>query len=235
MALDFVAANEEYVEIGDVAPLDITGDQITVMAWVKIASSNAEKKAVAKWSDSGSSFSYLLSVGLDAGFAPPIFVVNVGGNKVVQSSMNLTVGVWHHIVGTYDGATVRIYVDGVERDSLAVTGNINSTTTPVRIGAGSGSPISGEEPFNGTIDDVRIYDRGLSPEEILTVFAAEGVDGIIQNLQARWTMDEDTSGNTASGAGTVKDIGPNGLDGTPTNTPTYATGQLRFRRKQAAA
>lgn len=233
MAMDFVAANEEYVTIGDVAPLKITGDEITVVAWVKIASSVAEKKAVAKWSDSSSAFSYLLSVGLDAGSAPPIFVVNVGGNKVVQSSMNLTIGKWHHIVGTYDGATVRIYVDGVERDSLAVTGNIGSTTTPVRIGAGSGSPVSGEEPFDGTIDDVRIYDRGLSPDEILTMFNSRGHDGITQRLQARYLLNKDAPGVAASGADSVKDVGPNSLDGTPTNTPTYAESQLALRRRVA--
>jgi len=231
MAMDFVAANEEYVEIGDVAPLKITGDEITVSAWVKIASTIAEKKVVAKWSDSSGAFSYLLSVGLNAGFAPPIFVINVGGSKVVQSSMNLTVGKWHHIVGTYDGATVRIYVDGVERDSLAVTGNIGSTTTPVRIGAGSGSPVSGEEPFDGTIDDVRIYDRGLSPDEILSMFNSRGHDGIIQSLQARYLLNEDAPGIAASGA--IKDVGSNGLDGTPTNTPTYAESQLALRRRIA--
>jgi hypothetical protein len=232
MALDFDAANEEYVEIGDVAPLDIAGDQITVAAWVKIASKTAEKKVIAKWSDSAGAFSYLLTIsgGTDD---VPTFVVNTGGNVLAIATTNLATGTWYHLAGIYDGANVKIYVNGVEEDSTADTGNINSTTAPIRIGMGSGTPP--EEPMDGTIDDVRIYDRGLSPDEILTIFSSEGVDGIIQNLQGRWVMDEDTSGDTASGAGSVKDIGPNGLNGTPTNTPTYATGQLRFRRKQALA
>lgn len=232
MAMDFVAANEEHVEIGDVSPLNITGDEITVSCWVKIASTTAEKKVIAKWSDSAGAFSYLLTIGTGSNDIP-LFVINTGSNAVATATTNLVVGTWYHIVGTYDGVDVKIYVNGVEEGSTARTGNLTSTTAPVRIGVGSGA--TSEEPTDGTVDDIRIYDRGLSPEEILTIFASEGVDGIIQNLQARWTMDEDSSGNTASGAGFVKDTGPNGLNGTPTNTPTYATGQLRFRRKQAVA
>ena len=95
------------------------------------------------------------------------------GHNVVQSLMNLTVGVWHHIAGTYDGANIKIYVDGVERNSLAVTGNINSTTVPVRIGMGSGTPGAGEEPFDGLIGHCAIWDAGLSANGVQSL--ASGV------------------------------------------------------------
>ncbi len=165
MSRDFEASSNDYVEVGDVPALDLAGDEVALAAWVKIESTVAEKKAIAKWSDSGSQFSYLLSVGLDAGFAPPIFVVNTGSNTVVQSSTNLTVGVWHHIAGTYDGANAKIYVDGVEKDSDSASGNLSSNTAPVRIGMGSGTPGASEEPFDGLIGHCSIWDVGLSANE----------------------------------------------------------------------
>ena len=231
MPLDFVAANTEYVEIGDVAPLNITGSAITLSAWVKIASTTAEKKVIAKWSDSAGAFSYLLSVG-GTGNNKVLMAVATPGQTTSVGTTSMSVGTWHHLVGTYDGTTMRVYLDGVEDDTTAKTGNISSTTAPVRIGMGSGTPP--EEPTDGAIDDVRIYDRVLSPDEIAMIFAenVRGHDGIINALQARFTFMEKGPGATASGAD-VKDIGPNSLATTSVNTPTYSEGVLAFRRRVA--
>ena len=228
MAMDFVAASEQHVEIGDVALLDITGDEISVLAWVKPASTTSEQKVVAKWSDSGGAFSYLLAV--DAvGDDKVRFVVNTGSNGIADGTTSMTIGTWHLMAGTYDATTVRAYLDGVEDGTDALTGNINSTTAPVRIGVGSGA--TSEQPMDGAAEDVRIYDRVLSADEILTIYNSRGRDGIILGLAARYLMNEGAPGVVASGAGVIKDSGPNGLDGTPTNSPTWASGQLAFRRK----
>jgi len=229
MPLDFVAASEEHVEIGDVAPLNITGSAITVAAWVKIASTTAEKKVIAKWSDSAGAFSYLLGIA-GAGNDNAQFVVNTGSNGVATGTTSLSVGVWHHLVGTYDGTTVRVYVDGVEEGTASLTGNISSNTAPVRIGVGSGA--TSEQPMDGAVDDPRIYDRVLSAEEIATIFASNGHDVIVDALQAWFTFMEKGPGATASGAD-VKDIGPNSLATTSVNTPTYSEGVLAFRRRVA--
>ncbi|KKL72323.1 hypothetical protein LCGC14_2086070 [marine sediment metagenome] len=229
MPLDFVAASEEHVEIGDVAPLNITGSAITVAAWVKIASATAEKKVIAKWSDSAGAFSYLLGI---AGAADDKaqFVVNTGSNGVALGTTSLSVGVWHLIVGTYDGVTVRVYLDEVEDGTVSLTGNISSNTAPVRIGVGSGA--TSEQPMDGAIDDARIYDRVLSAEEVATIFASNGHDVIVDALQARFTFMEKGPGATAAGADVV-DIGPNSLATTSVNTPTYSEGVLAFRRRVA--
>ena len=232
MAMDFVAASEQHIEIGDVAPLNITGDQITLSCWVKPASFSAEQKIIAKWSDDGGAFSYLLAV--DAVGDDKIrFVVNTGSNGIADGTTSMTVGTWHLMTGTYDGTTVRVYLDGVEDGTTAKTGNISSTTAPVRIGVGSGA--FDEQPADASVEDVRIYDRVLSPDEILTIFNSRGRDGIALGLQARYLLNEGAPGVVASGAGVIKDSGPNGLDGTPTNSPTWASGQLNFRRRPLRA
>ena len=69
-----------------------------------------------------------------------------------------------HLAATYHGTAIRLYVNGVQASTLAVTGAIKSSTGVVRIG---GNNIWGEW-FNGLIDEVRIYNRALSAAEIQT-------------------------------------------------------------------
>ena len=226
MAIEFDGV-DQYVEIGDVAPLNITGSAITLAIWVKNMV-NGEHKVIAKWSDSPALFSYLLSI-TSADKAQ--MVVNTGANGVAIGTTTIVTGTWFHLGGTYDGTTVRIYVNGVQEGTAGRTGNINSTTAPVRIGAGSGSPITSEEPMDGDLDDARIYDRALSADEILTIYNSRGRDGIALGRVARYLMNEGAPGVAASGAGIIKDSGPNGLDGTPVNSPIWASGQLTFSRK----
>ena len=232
MAMDFVAASEQHVEIGDVAPLNITGDQITLSCWVKLASTTMEQKIIAKWSDSPDAKSYLLSAD-GPGNDKVLLAVQAPGQATSMGTTAMVVGTWHHIAGTYDGTTMRVYLDGVEDDTTAKTGSINSTTAPVRIGVGSGA--TSEQPADGAVEDARFYDRALTASEILTIFNSRGRDGIALGRVARYQLNEGAPGVVASGAGVVKDSGPNGLDGTPANSPTWASGQLNFRRRPLLA
>jgi hypothetical protein len=78
------------------------------------------------------------------------------------------VGQWQHVAATYDGSVARIYINGVQEASTTFTGNVGNSNT-WRIGA-YGAPASGF--FDGLIDNVRIYDRALSPDEIQTDMAS---------------------------------------------------------------
>lgn len=75
----------------------------------------------------------------------------------------LTVNTWTHLAGTYDGVTVRLYVNGVQVASLAKTGTIATSTNPLQIG---GDSTYGQY-FQGRIDEVRIYSRALSASEVV--------------------------------------------------------------------
>ena len=69
---------------------------------------------------------------------------------------------WSHLALTYDGATLRLYVNGSQVSSRATTGTIKRTTDPLWIG---GNHPYGEY-FQGLIDQVRVYDRVLSPADV---------------------------------------------------------------------
>jgi len=88
---------------------------------------------------------------------------------------------WQHVAATYDGSKtpegMRIYVDGIEQELAGLldsVGNRLPQRYPLRIGA-SGST---KPNFQGSIDDVRIYDRVLEPEEIAVVSTAESISFI---------------------------------------------------------
>jgi hypothetical protein len=74
----------------------------------------------------------------------------------------LAANTWSHIAGTYDGATVKLYVNGALAGSQAVTGNILTSTGALRIG---GNAVWGEY-FAGLIDEVRVYNTALTQIQI---------------------------------------------------------------------
>ncbi len=102
------------------------------------------------------------------------------------SDISVIDGNWHHIAGTYDGAAMRIYVDGIERGSVAVDVVPADTGNGVSIGGG----------FTGIIDEFRFYGRVLGAGELAEAanrevqFAFEETDG---------TIAYDLSGNANNG------------------------------------
>jgi len=82
-------------------------------------------------------------------------------------SITLDDGTWHHLAGTYDGAAVRIYVDGILEGETFDDTYLDS----MPIGGGYLQIANG---LNGRIDQVRIHDIALSDEMILAQFVADG-------------------------------------------------------------
>jgi beta-galactosidase len=113
---------------------------------------------------------YTLSVGGIGGTNANVqFGYNVSGKNYRNktSSASLTAGDWHHVVGVgYGDGRVKIYINGVEQ-SL-------TTVEAVNYVSGEGLYIGNRQDnhqsvrFNGTIDEVKIYNRALSVEEINT-------------------------------------------------------------------
>jgi hypothetical protein len=82
----------------------------------------------------------------------------------------LASGVWQLLTGTYDGTTIRLYLNGTQIASTAYAGTISESTAPVCIGAEAGPVFCGTDYFAGTIDDVRIWNRALSTAEIAAAY-----------------------------------------------------------------
>ena len=179
--------------------LSINGyTQVSCAAWVRIANGSASNACVI----GRQSFSQGFELRMVSATEKPYFEVKGSlGTGSVESTARLEVNQWHHLAGTYDGTTLKLYIDGqlVAEDTQAGVnfgGNHN-----VLIGARSGSPPTLH--WDGQIMDARVYDRGLSESEVVAIYAGNGTT---TNLQGHWpftetdgTLIHDVSGNTKNG------------------------------------
>jgi len=101
------------------------------------------------------------------------FVNTTSGYSNMGLGGTAPVGQWVHMVGTYDGSTVRFYVNGVQQYSTPQSGTFPTDTTGLTIGAShnDASHVAGEA-FNGSIDEVTLYARALSAQEVSQLYQA---------------------------------------------------------------
>jgi len=74
-------------------------------------------------------------------------------------------GEWHHIAGTYDGAALRLYIDGKQVGETPASGAIIPTPDPLYIGAKNTSSVKGDF-FKGDLDKITLWNYALSPNHI---------------------------------------------------------------------
>jgi hypothetical protein len=118
---------------------------------------------------------------------------------------------WHYIIGTYDNGIAKIYIDGVLKDSDSSI-PYESNSNKLIFGAGNNSDSPTYE-FWGSIDEVRLYNRALSAEEVIDLYNwSPGPVGY-------WKLDEN-SGIYA------EDSSGNSNKGTLTNSPTWVKGKI---------
>jgi chitodextrinase len=155
-ALSFNGTNA-LVTVADAASLDLTTG-MTLEAWVNPSNvSRAWREVIYKGTNN-----YYLEATSNQNPAAPAGGGTIGGSNVrtVGTSV-LPLNTWTHLAVTYDGARLRLYVNGVERSNRARTGNILTSTNPLRLGSnGSG------QYFQGLIDEVRIYSVARTAAQI---------------------------------------------------------------------
>lgn len=110
------------------------------------------------------------------------FLVKKGtanNNYSVSIGQALEADRWYHIAGTYDGTALRVYLDGELKDTRLLPAPLFTTTGPLRIGSDyvAGSPGS---RFDGTMDEVGIWERALQPDEIRALAEVDGPAQILQ-------------------------------------------------------
>ena len=136
------------------------------------------------------------------------------GSTSPTASSSLTIYDWNHIAGTFDGATntIKLYINGVLADTK--TGQPSSTSANVgsnfKIGISNGSTYS-----NGNIDEVSLYDKVLTQEEITSISSAP--TDLTDLSPIGWYRFEEGSGTTAI------DSGSGGNNGTLNNGVAYST------------
>ena len=170
-ALNFSNAGD-FVSIPDSPSLELTNHfTFAFWAWVPANSSNiayVQKvggAGIGQGTEPGNG--YLIAAGNPANY---LYINLISDNaRVARCSTAAGVvqsEVWQHFAITYDGAAIRIYVNGVENVECSATAGAGTDATPVSIGG-----INQRSPA-GRIDELRIYNRALSRQEILGVYQA---------------------------------------------------------------
>lgn len=160
--LDFDGV-DDYVNCGNAAALQISGNAITLEANIKFntfASSFNDGSIINKEQNSPD-YGYILRAG-DAG----IINFNLGGgwwNELSTPPNTVTTGVWYHIAAVYDGSYMKIYVDGVEKASKQIS-NINFSSSAQNLMIGSWSYLG--RYVNASIDEVRVWNLARTLTQI---------------------------------------------------------------------
>jgi hypothetical protein len=157
-ALSFDGVND-LVTVNDSNLLDLTTG-MTLEAWVKPTSLSGWTTVILK--ETSGELVYSLYGASDTARPPSSYVRIAGTTTGAVGSALLPVNGWSHLAATYDGATLRLYVNGLQVGSLAVPGSITVSTGALRF---AGNSVWGEY-FAGLIDEIRIYNRALSQAEI---------------------------------------------------------------------
>ena len=154
---------DDYVDCGTNASLGAT-NAITVEAWVKTSKAGWNTVATRLI---GSTNGYWFGTGSSGKLY--MFIYNNGTLRPCSTGYYITDGAWHHVVGVYDGTKMTCYVDG----KAVYTKDWGSF---MAIGATAGSSLyissTGSDQFNGLIDEVRIWKRALSPEEVKASYSS---------------------------------------------------------------
>jgi len=163
----------DYIEITDDDSLDIT-DAITLEAWVYPESWNNsyENNILTKGGDSDYGVWNLHYKTESNGFR---FELDNGFTQVLlEETPSTALNTWYHVLGTYDGNSMKLYVNGALSNSKSINGAIVTNNAPLRIGKQYyWSTIYSY--WEGMIDEVKIYNRALDADEVLEHYNDVGV------------------------------------------------------------
>ena len=159
----------------------------TLAAWVKIDKVTDSWQCIYRKEDGARR---LLAVGKDGPFWGVWCGFYVNGRYVEFGApfdrKVLGEGRWQHLAATHDGKELVLWVDGNPIGRQPALGELGSgDASPAGIGSYQGN----RERFQGAIDDLRIYDRGLSTEEV-TQLASADPKAVSQGLVGHWPFDE---------------------------------------------
>ncbi len=98
--------------------------------------------------------------------------VGVSGDKRLSALDPVTLNEWHHIAGSFDGNTKKLYLDGNLVASMVIAFPIRYENVPVLIGEDINNNSPAGLKFRGLIDEVEIYDRALDASEIQAIYLA---------------------------------------------------------------
>jgi hypothetical protein len=220
---------DDYIDLGDLSVTE-SAPALTWSLWVNPANfSGGLRSLIAKFNNDNTQTSWMVETGNAnaAGLIVAIPTTTTDGSTYGEvTTAVLTVSTWNLVTVVFDGTQtgnsnrLKIYVNGVQM-LVTYTGTIPSTTQATTSNARIAAKSNLTGYFPGLVDEVRLYNRALSNDEISQLYRLTAPTGTDTGLKGYWSFNgKDISGTTAydqSGAGN---------NGTLTNSPTKVIGKL---------
>lgn len=155
--------SDDYVEVANSSSIS-PNEQITVEAWVYL---NGGSQTMVRKNPNDYLFEWGTAGTNDAGTNPQWYIATASGTYYIYGSdsyASLNINQWYHVVGTYNSETgAKMYINGREATVTIANsdlGAIQTSNSYLRIGN------SGSEIFKGYIDEVRIWNRALTSDDV---------------------------------------------------------------------
>ena len=187
----------DYIQLANA----ISDDVFSISAWVNVTDDATTKALLDARDENNDGIAFLINANERA-------VLQINNSDSAQSSAaQLTAGVWQHIVGTYDGTNIKLYIDGVLVETTADGGSSEtvSATGAARIGK---TAYTSAQWFNGYMANVGVWSAALTQPQIKSImhkdYAALSASEK-DDLVSWWNLDEETNVDGTAGTGGVKD------------------------------
>ena len=170
-------------------------NQYSVSAWVK-----AGRHQTAKIIEKGDWDGLGLGQDLWNGWMTSV-AFSDGSSSVISVGSRPNLNQWYYLVGTYDGATVKLYVDGTLKNSVSVAKNIRYNGRFISIGSDAGN----QKFFEGLFDEVSIWNQAMTTDQ-MTTGRTIGFTGVEPGIKGYWKFNE-------AGGSSCFDVTPDHYDG----------------------
>lgn len=188
---------DDYVSIPDNASLHITS-AITLEAWCYATKNSGIQNVICK--SSGSQNTGYIFPRTDDGWAHAVIYLHIGGWQTLSAAYP-SLNAWHHLAATYDGATMKLYIDGTLAASKSQSGAITSNTNPLTLGLQPG----GSEYFGGSADEFRVWNIARTQAQIQNDMNKELDPTLQTGLVSYYVVDQGISGGSNTGLTTIVD------------------------------
>jgi len=184
----------DLIDVGnstDDPELDITGKEITIEFWMRYASATHPNIGPLNHKGWSNGYRFLMNQNSQE------MRVHLPGNaNNLSTNENISTNAWHHVAATYEGVTdqlMRIYVDGLEKNTMAKNDNILSAAPEEAVWIGHGDQgwdVAWSYPWDGDLDEVRISDSERNGDWIKTEYNNQKNPDTFYTVEAEQTLVE---------------------------------------------